>query len=337
MVRLSRVLSVAALASTATLAQAQQPAQTQPAQPGQVQPGQLGQAQPGRPGQAQPGQAHEAHPAAHAQGVSLNAFIAHKLKRGNEAEVELGQMAVDRADSDRVKEFAQMMVKSHQEMIKKLDQFDQGASEGRGRATRDASGAGTQSPDRQSPDRKADDSTKDRRNDGAVDGARSNTRNSESNTDGEGRQEQRPGSGGSQASSGTGTGPSNTTPNQAGQPVRGQVAGQPGQGQVQGQLGGMTGHVPHMLVALTDQSCDNELELTKKMLQKHEGDEFDMAYIGQQIVAHTCMLAHLQALKNSGPQELQQLATEGEQTTLKHLDHAVKIAKELGEDTKEKK
>ena len=340
MVRFTRVLSLAALASSTTLAQAQQPAQTlpgqaQPAQPGQVQPGQVqpGQVQPGRPGQVgQQGQNQPGH-AAQSQGVSLNAFIAHKLKRGNEAEVELGQLAVDRADSDSVKEFAQMMVKAHQQMIQKLDQFDQGSGEGRGRSTRDSSEPGSQSPNKKSDDANPRNDNAPR-NEGSVDGARSNVRNSESNTDGEGRTER--GAGGtSQASSGAGQVAG--TPGQAGQPARGQIAGQAGQPGQAGHMGGMTGHVPHMLVALTDQSCDNELQLTKKMLQKHEGDDFDMAYIGQQIVAHTCMLAHLQALKSSGPQELQQLVTEGEQTTQKHLDHAMKIAKELGEDTKEKK
>ncbi len=59
-----------------------------------------------------------------------------------------------------------------------------------------------------------------------------------------------------------------------------------------------------------------------------------MAYIGQQIVAHTCMLAHLQALKDSGPQELQQLASQGDKTTRQHLDKAMKIAEELGGEKK---
>lgn len=333
MSRFVRALSVVALASTSTLAQAQQPAATLPAQPGQVQPVQPGQTQPGqtqlgRPGQVQRGQVQPGqagHAGVHSQGVSLNAFIAHKLKRGNEAEVELGQMAVDKAKHDSVKGFAQMMVKSHQEMIQKLDQFDQTASTG---ATRSGANA----------ERSGDNATPAARNPGAVDGARNNVRNSESNTDGEARRDdQRTTPGESQASSTSGTPQTSATPNQAGQPARGQIPGQAGANQAgpaQGRMGSMTGNVPHMLVALTDQSCDNELQLTKKMLEKHEGDNFEMAYIGQQIVAHTCMLAQLQALKDSGPQELQQLATQGEQTTRQHLDKAMKIAEELGSEKK---
>lgn len=327
MSRFVRALSVVALASTSTLAQAQQPATTLPAQPGQVQPGQIqpaqpGQTQPGRPGQVQPGQA--GHAGMHSQGVSLNAFIAHKLKRGNEAEVELGQMAVDKAKHDSVKEFAQMMVKSHQEMIQKLDQFDQTASTG---ATRSGTNA----------ERSGDNATPPARNPGAVDGARNNVRNSESNTDGEARRDDQRTTPGESQTSSTGTPQSSATPNQAGQPARGQIPGQAGANQAgpaQVRMGSMTGNVPHMLVALTDQSCDNELQLTKKMLEKHEGDNFEMAYIGQQIVAHTCMLAHLQALKDSGPEELKQLATQGEQTTRQHLDKAMKIAEELGSEKK---
>lgn len=333
MSRLFRFLSVATLASTATVAQAQQPATTLPAQPGQVQPGQVqpGQVQPGRPGQVQPGQNRpgqpgQAHAGMHAQGVSLNAFIAHKLKRGNEAEVELGQIAVDKAKDDSVKEFAQMMVKSHQEMIQKLEQFDQGSGVNAG----NQGTSGRRGED--SKDRRKDDAQE--RREGAVDGARSNERNSESNTDGERREDQRTTTGASQATSAAGGAQSNTTPNQAGQPTAGQVPGQPGlnpqANNRAASAGGMTGNVPHMLVALTDQSCDNELQLTKKMLEKHDGENFDMAYIGQQIVAHTCMLAHLQALKDSGPQELQQLVAQGEQATRQHLDKATKIAEELG-------
>ncbi len=251
-----------------------------------------------------------------AQGVSLNAFIAHKLKRGNEAEVELGQMAVDRAKDESVKEFAQMMVKSHQQMIQKLEQFDTGA--GSGASSREGAGRDSSNRDGQSPAKSARDNTSTT----PVDGARNNVRNSESNTD-------------------TGTAQGTTTGNQSGQAGRAPIAGQnqPGlqgnqAGHGQAHMGGMSGHVPHMLVALTDQTCDNEQQLTKKMLEKHEGSDFDMAYIGQQIVAHNCMLAHLQALKSSGPQELQQLASQGEQETQKHLDKAMKIAEELGSKKK---
>lgn len=296
MSRLFRFLSIATIASSSTIAIAQQPATSLPGQPGQVQPVQPGQPA-GRP--AQPGQAGQAHSATQAQGVSLNAFIAHKLKRGNEAEVELGQVAVDKAKDDSVKEFAQMMVKTHQQMIQKLAQFDEGVG----------STGGARNP-----------GSKERRGEG-TEGQKSTKENSE-------------GSSGNDSAQGT------ANPNQAGQPVAGQTPGQSGPNQPgnlqrgQAHAGGMTGHVPHMLVALTDQTCDNELQLTRKMLDKHEGENFDMAYIGQQIVAHTCMLAHLQALKDTGPQELQQLVTQGEKATREHLDKAMKIAEDLGDEKK---
>jgi len=91
----------------------------------------------------------------------------------------------------------------------------------------------------------------------------------------------------------------------------------------------MGGQVPHQLVAVLDQAADTELQMTKQMLQEYQGQDFEMGYLGQQIVAHTCMLAKLQALKNSGPQELQELVTKGEQTTRQHLDMAKQIAQQL--------
>ncbi len=264
--------------------------------------------------------------ASQGQGVSLNAFIAHKLKRGNEAEVELGQLASQQAESESVKQFAQMMVKAHTEMIQKLDQLDLGSDDNaagqpnasRTQGTNQPAQPSTVAPGTVAPGTSSNSDLEQRRGD--------NTRNSESNTTGErtGSRTQS-GVGGSQASSQTGSAPGATTP--AGT----QVNPAPGQPHMAGGMaGGMSGHVPHMLVAITDQACDNELQMTKDMLNKHKGDDFEMAYIGQQIVAHTCMLAHLQALKTSGPPQLQQLVSEGERTTREHLDHAMKIAKDLG-------
>ncbi len=185
MSRLFRVLSVAALASSTTFAQAQQPGQTLPGQPipGQVQPGQPGQPQPGRPA---PGQLGQGQAGMQAQGVSISAFIAHGLKRGNEAEVELGQLASQRAKTDSVKEFANMMVKSHQEMIQKLEQFDQGVGQGRGAAGRERGTRDNTSNSRGQSDNQNRNDANDRQdntNATPVDGARNNVRNSESNTD----------------------------------------------------------------------------------------------------------------------------------------------------------
>jgi predicted outer membrane protein len=53
---------------------------------------------------------------------SLDQFIASCLLIGNQEEVALAQVAVDRAENENVKQFAQMLVDDHQKTIQKLQQ-----------------------------------------------------------------------------------------------------------------------------------------------------------------------------------------------------------------------
>lgn len=76
----------------------------------------------------------------------------------------------------------------------------------------------------------------------------------------------------------------------------------------------------------------NHLELTKQMLQEYQGQDFAMGYLGQQIGAHTWMLAELKAIQDIGPQELQQTAEEAARMTQEHLQTAKQLAKQLEDD-----
>lgn len=87
---------------------------------------------------------------------------------------------------------------------------------------------------------------------------------------------------------------------------------------------------------LQRKAAELELSMTKQMLSKYEGQDFDMGYLGQQMVAHTKMLACLTAAKDVGPQEFQTTLEEGIATTRAHMQHAQQIAariqdKEYGE------
>lgn len=89
------------------------------------QAGQIGQA--GQAGQA--GQQHRG------QGSSdMNTVIASCLLLGNQEEVALAQLAAERAESEQVKQFAQMLIEDHQQAIQKLQPLAKpgiGLSEGR--------------------------------------------------------------------------------------------------------------------------------------------------------------------------------------------------------------
>jgi predicted outer membrane protein len=71
------------------------------------------------------------------------------------------------------------------------------------------------------------------------------------------------------------------------------------------------------------------LNLTQQELAQKQGAEFDKAYIGQQIGAHIGMLAELRGSKNFATGQLQQVISEGEQVTQKHLAEAKQIMSQL--------
>ncbi len=61
-------------------------------------------------------------------GMSVQQVIIHKLVRGNQGEIELAQIAQQEAKSDKVKQFAQMMIKDHQQALQELQQQQQAMS-----------------------------------------------------------------------------------------------------------------------------------------------------------------------------------------------------------------
>jgi predicted outer membrane protein len=94
--------------------------------------------------------------------------------------------------------------------------------------------------------------------------------------------------------------------------------------------------VPTQLCQIADQACDNAMKMTKDMLTKYEGQDFQMAFLGQQCVAHTMMLAELKAIESTGPQELQPIAQEAISKVEKHLEKAKQLAKKLEDDEKQR-
>ena len=87
--------------------------------------------------------------------------------------------------------------------------------------------------------------------------------------------------------------------------------------------------VPQQLCKITEQSCANTLEMTKEMLTSHESQEFDMAFLGQQCMAHTMMIAELKAIQSQGPQDLRPLTETAIAKAESHLKQAKKLAKQI--------
>ena len=92
--------------------------------------------------------------------------------------------------------------------------------------------------------------------------------------------------------------------------------------------------VPQQLCDLAEQACKNSLEMTKEMLSQTEGQDFSMAYLAQQVVAHTNMLAELKAIQSTGPDDLKSIAGKAADKIKKHLEETKKLAKKLEDKEK---
>ncbi len=96
------------------------------------------------------------------------------------------------------------------------------------------------------------------------------------------------------------------------------------------------GMVSQQLCQVMDQATDNALQMTKEMLQKHEAQDFDKAFLRQQCMAHMMMLAELKAIESTGPQELKAFAKETITKVEQHLEKAKQLVKTLDGDSQQK-
>jgi len=72
-----------------------------------------------------------------------------------------------------------------------------------------------------------------------------------------------------------------------------------------------------------------QLQMTKDLLNKYQGHEFDMAYVGQQIAGHTHMVATLKAMEENTTGDFQAVVKDGVKTAEMHLNHAKELSAQL--------
>ncbi len=87
------------------------------------------------------------------------------------------------------------------------------------------------------------------------------------------------------------------------------------------------GLVPQQLCNIMEEACETNLKMTKEMLGQYQGSDLKMAYLGQQCVAHTMMLAELKAIHDQGPNELKSVAQQAMPKVQHHLDMAKQLSK----------
>jgi len=81
--------------------------------------------------------------------------------------------------------------------------------------------------------------------------------------------------------------------------------------------------------ALAKKIAKNELAMTKDVLMRYEGQDFDMGYLGQQIIAHTQMLAKLHAMKDQGSEAFQLSVANMIGTAEDHFKDATRLSRQL--------
>lgn len=229
-----------------------------------------------------------------AQGTS-DQQIAAFLLGGARNEIELARLAQEQAKSDSVKEYAAMMIKDHSAQLEKLERMAGGLAAASGEQGEARATEGRRTEARRVPPEGEDANRRD--NDTPRDQARAGAREE---------------AGGAREGNA-----------QGGQ--RGAAGGQGG-GAVGAQAGGQGGALNWTMVH--KQIADQHLQSTKKELGRYEGDDFDKAYMGHQIVAHMQMRDKLTVVQKHASQQLQQQLEQDSQTVEHHLQEAQRIMKE---------
>lgn len=122
-----------------------------------------------------------------------------------------------------------------------------------------------------------------------------------------------------------------TTPGSLNQPSG------PHAGQAQGSRPGTTAmaHAGQdgILASALQEIHRNCQQLTMEELQKHQGSDFDQAYMGIMVMGHGQMMATLKGIRSQASPELQQLLSQAEDTTHQHHELASQILKNLGKES----
>jgi predicted outer membrane protein len=96
---------------------------------------------------------------------------------------------------------------------------------------------------------------------------------------------------------------------------------------VEVRAGAAGGHVDW--IAIHKELGQKCLESTKKELAKHEGMDFDQAFMGQQLLAHMEMVDKLSVFKNHASPQLRQVIDSELQMATNHLNEARQIMEQM--------
>ncbi|MGE0758329.1 MAG: DUF4142 domain-containing protein [Pirellulaceae bacterium] len=281
--------------------------------------------QPATAGQATAGQATAGQAGAfqaHGQATAgkLDRHIASCLALGNHEEIALAEFAMQHAQNDQVRQFAQQMIQDHRKVLGQLQRFapeaasmqlsaEAGAAGQQGRQ-----GQAGQQGQRGQPGQAAGQARTESATDARQTAATSQSARERQTTANPATQQ--PGTSTAQSR--------DATSGARGREVPTSIERREGSDdQV------AAGSYEHHLMALGKQTAEECLRLTKAELQRHTGEHFAQAYIGQQVGAHIGMLAQINASEQFASPELKQVLDQGRQITQQHMDHARQLMAQL--------
>ncbi len=89
------------------------------------------------------------------------------------------------------------------------------------------------------------------------------------------------------------------------------------------------------LLELERDATRNYIQSSSQMLQRYQGQDFDMGFLGFQIRAHTWALAELQAMEGTGDEKFQQIIKTATSKAEQHLQQARELAKQFEDDRRQ--
>jgi len=90
--------------------------------------------------------------------------------------------------------------------------------------------------------------------------------------------------------------------------------------------------VPPQLCQVAEKAMTRSTEMTREMLNRYDGQDLNMAYLSHQLVAHTMLIAELEAIQAAGPEPLHDVAEQALGKVRKHFQRAKKLAKRFEDE-----
>ena len=221
-------------------------------------------------------------------------------------EIEISRFALDRLQTEQAKAFAEKMIREHSQGCEKIQQLAGNLAGQHDHAADSPAGAVNRELRRDQPGR-----DQPGREEGAASETKRDTRGKLKSTTAEVKPE--------------GTAVETTTGNE-GTGRQGVAAAERHAGENPQHAAGRSGGAHGVdWVSIHKQIGEQCLQSTKQEFERHQGADFDKAYMGQQIVAHMKTLDELKVLRNHATGELRTEIEKSIEMATRHLEEARKI------------